>query len=139
LSVEFAFNTRDDGQVDARIVGDYPLLNHALADSISSLPPRGETGAGPSTYWIDVARKGAVNAARDRSERLFTGGNITLLRVRGDEVEARYDYDDDDVAGETIPLADFLSLLEEWRSRVETSARNARMPLAETYRRNPAR
>lgn len=139
LSVEFTFNIRDDGQVDARIVGDYPLFNDALADSISSLPPRGATGAGPSTYWIDIAREGAVTAARDRSERPFTGGNVTLLRVRRDEVEARYDYDDDGVAGETLPLADFLSLLDQWRSRVEASARNARLPLAETYRRNPAR
>lgn len=137
--MEFAFDTRHDGQVDARIVGDYPLFNEALADSISSLPPRGATGLGPSTYWIDAAREGALNAAREGAERPFTWGNITLLRVRGDGIEARYDYDDDDVAGETIPLADFLSLLEEWRSRIEASARAARLPLPETYRRNPTR
>jgi hypothetical protein len=137
--MEFAFDTRSDGQVDARIVGEHRLFNDALADSVSSLPPRDELGLGPSTYWIDVARDGAVKAVRNRSERPFIWGNSTLLRVMGNEVEARYDYDDDQTAGETIPLADFLSLLDDWRSRVETSARFSRQALPEPYRRNPTR
>lgn len=74
MNVGFAFTTRDDGQIDARIVGDHPLFNDALDDSISSLPARGEAGAGPSTYWIDVAREGAVGAARNRSDLPFTRG-----------------------------------------------------------------
>jgi hypothetical protein len=53
------FSVREDGQIDAELAGDWPVFNEALSDSISSLPPRGEPGRGPSTYWIDVAARGA--------------------------------------------------------------------------------
>jgi hypothetical protein len=67
-AVEFTFSTREDGQVDATIVGEHPGLNEALADSISSLPPRGAPGRGPSTYWIDVARAGSIAALESGSD-----------------------------------------------------------------------
>ena len=36
--VNFTVLTREDGQINAAIAGDHPVLNDALADSISSLP-----------------------------------------------------------------------------------------------------
>ena len=138
LTMEFTFSKREDGQIDAAIVGEHSLLNEALGDSISSLPPRGAPGNGPSTYWIDLARTGAATALESGSDAPFTWGNITLLRIKNGEVEARYDYDEEDVPGETISVARFIALLDEWHSRVEDSAKLATNPLPETYRRNPA-
>jgi hypothetical protein len=137
--VEYRFSTRADGQVDAAVAGDHAVLNDALADSISSLPPRGASGDGPSTYWIEVAREGVLTAHASASQVPFIWGNTTLFRVRGDEVEARYDYDDEGTPGETIALADFVALLDEWRARVLDSAKTATAPLPETYRRNPVK
>jgi hypothetical protein len=137
--VECTFSTREDGQVDAMIVGEHPLLNEALADSISSLPPRGAPGLGPSTYWIDVARAGTIAALESDSDAPFTGGNVTVLRIRDGMVEARFDFDDEALPGDTITVSDFIALLDEWRSRDEDSARVATSPLPKTYRRNPMR
>jgi hypothetical protein len=135
--VEVTFSIRDDGQVDALLDGDWPVFNEALGDSISSLPPRGATGVGPSTYWIDVAEAGARRAAETGDDRPFTSGNITVLRVRGGEVVANFDYDDEDEPGEALPLSDFLGLLRDWRDRVKASASSSTLALPETYRRNP--
>jgi len=49
--MEVRFSVRDDGQVDVHLGPEWPIFNVALNDSISSLPPRGWTGNGPSTYW----------------------------------------------------------------------------------------
>ncbi len=131
------FERRDDGQVDAFLdSADYSLLQEALNDCVSSLPPRGMPGNGPSTYWIDVAERGARQAAAIGDDRPFTWGNVTLLRVVGDQVEATLDFDDEVV--ERIPLPDFLNLLTAWRAEVVTAASIAVEPLPETYRRNPA-
>lgn len=136
--MDVRFTVRDDGQVDAALIGDWDLFNEALGDSISSLPPRGAAGAGPSTYWIDVARQGALRAREANDDRPFTGGNITLLRMTGGRVEARYDFADEDEAGQFMDFDDFVSLLAEWRMRVEARAGTSDSPLPETYRRNPA-
>jgi len=49
---------REDGQVDAHLPDTWIVFNEVLSDSISSLPPRGGDGVGPSTYWIDKAMRG---------------------------------------------------------------------------------
>jgi hypothetical protein len=127
---------RDDGQVDVDVGSAWPILNDALNDSISSLPPRGLRGNGPSTYWIDQASPGVRKAQATGDDRPFIRGNATLLRLQGDSVVAAYDYADPDEPGETMPLEDFVSLLARWRSRVQESASTATSPLPETYRRN---
>lgn len=133
------FSARDDGQVDAQLDRDWPVFNEALADSISSLPPRGAGGGGPSTYWIDVAADGARRAASTGDERPFAWGNVTLLRVKSREVVAAFDFADETEAGETMALDDFLALLAAWREQVLLSSSTSREPLPETYRRNPTR
>jgi hypothetical protein len=133
--VEITFAVRDDGQVDVRLPDAWPILNEALNDSISSLPPRGARGNGPSTYWIDRAEQGARLSVKSRP---FVTGNATTLRVMDQTVLANYDYAEDDEPGESMPLSDFLELLREWRVRVLKSASTATRPLPETYRRNAA-
>jgi hypothetical protein len=135
--VQYTFNERPDGIVEVRLGEEWPLFNDALADSVSSLPPRGQKVLGPSTYWIDVALAGLEQALAEDSVRPFTWGNITQLRVRDGMVEARFDFDDEDVPGERMPIEDFREILREWRVLVEVSASQASVPLPETYRRNP--
>jgi hypothetical protein len=134
--MEVDFSVRDDGQIDASLAGDWPMFNHALSDSISSLPPRGKRGRGPSTYWIDVADRGARLASECNDERPFVWGNITQLRVKGGRVLASLDIDEPSDDDESIALEDFLSLLADWRKRVVASPSRGRFP--ETYRRNAA-
>ena len=129
------FSVREDGQIDAELAGDWPVFNEALSDSISSLPPRGEPGRGPSTYWIDVAAQGARLASERGDERPFTWGNSTRLRVKGGRVLASFDYDDPSDDDEAIGLKDFLALLAAWRERVVAAPSRTEFP--ETYRRNP--
>ncbi len=133
--MEFVFSIRDDGQVDASLGPGWPLFNEALADSVSSLPPRGATGSGPSTYWIDIAERGAIRAAESGDVAPFNWGNMTLLRVRSGNVIASYDFSGENEPGEAVPLDEFLALLAQWRQRVIASSSTA--PLPETYRRNP--
>jgi hypothetical protein len=135
--VDVTFKTRPDGQVDAYLSDEWRVFNAALGDSISSLPPRGARGVGPSTYWINVAEDGARRCAESGDEKPFTCGNITLLRVRGEQVIASFEFDDESEPGEAMPLGDFLSMLTEWRERVIESASKAVEALPETYRRNP--
>jgi hypothetical protein len=113
-------------------------LQDSLDDSISSLPPRGAPGNGPSSYWVDHAEQRARIARESGDDRPFTWGNITLLRVIGDNVVATYDFDEDDEPGQAMPFGEFLDLLGEWRRRIQESAAIATEPLPETYRRNPA-
>ncbi len=42
--LEVDLSVSDDGQIDASLGADWPMFNHALSDSISSLPPRGRRG-----------------------------------------------------------------------------------------------
>jgi hypothetical protein len=137
--MEVTYSIRDDGQVDAHVGPDLPLFNEALSDSISSLPPRGATGNGPSTYWIDIAEAGARRAAELDDETPFTSGNVTFLQVTEGRVIAAYDFADEDEPRDAIPLHDFLELLAGWREQVLAQAADNHKPLPETYRRNPAR
>jgi hypothetical protein len=132
------FSSREDGQIDVDLGPDWSLFNDALNDCVSSLPPRGANGRGPSTYWVDVARIGLARAVESHSDRPFTAGNITLLRLRGGQVEARYDYDDEDVPGQFLAVDEVQQILNDWRKRIEEKAAVSRSRLPETYRRNPA-
>ena len=134
--MEVRFEHRDDGQVDAVLPDADALVNHALGDSISSLPPRGWPGSGPSTYWIDHAEQSARRAAAEGDDQPFTWGNITVLRVVGDCVEFAYEYDLD--GGVRMPLEEFFALLAAWRAEGVAAASSAQAPLPETHRRNPA-
>lgn len=137
------FTERPDGQVDATLGPEWPLFNEALYDAISSLPPRGAAGVGPSTYWIDIASACARQAAESGDERPFTGGNITVLRVLRGRVVASYEWYEEEHETEdqweAISLADFLDLLQRWRDLVVASAERATETLPDTYRRNPHR
>ena len=133
--MDVIFSVRDDGQVDAQLPGDWPVFNEALRDSVSSLPPRGAVGNGPSTYWIDRAEQGVQRARRTGDSQPFLWGNATALRVDGGSVLASDEYLGD-LEPEAMPLAEFLALLEEWRRWVVESAMAAVRPLPETYRRN---
>lgn len=136
--MEAVFSQRDDGQVDVDLGPDWPLFNEALNDCVSSLPPRGASGVGPSSYWIDIAEAGALRAAQQEDERPFTSGNVTRLRVSDGLVLASLDFAEDEPE-EAMPLADFLAILRTWRERVIESAAASTTALPETYRRNPAR
>jgi len=125
--VEATFSVRDDGQVDAHLGDEWPIFTEALNDSISSLPPRGASGNGPSTYWIDVATAGVQRAFQKGANRPFTWGNSTLLRVIDGAVVASQDYADEGDPGESMPVSDFLAILEQWRDRVIESAATARL------------
>jgi hypothetical protein len=131
------FSVRTDGQVDVHLGPEWPVLNDALNDSISSLPPRGGSGNGPSTFWIDHAESGARTAHRTGDERPFIWGNSTRLLVLGDSVVASYDYAETNEPGEEMPMSEFFSVLKEWRRRVTEEAEKATQPLSELYRRNP--
>lgn len=135
--MEAQFHRREDGQIDVALGPDWPLFTEALSDCVSSLPPRGATGNGPSTYWVDVAISGLDRALASGAGRPFTWGNITLLRLNAGHVEARYDFDEDDVPGEFLDADDVRGILGEWRTRIENSASTSTSPLPETYRRNP--
>lgn len=133
---QYTFSDREDGQIDAHLHGEWPVFNEALSDSISSLPPRRRFSIGPSTYWIDIAVRGAQRAAQNADEHPFTCGNCTALRVKDGLVYASYDFDEPSDDDEAIPLRAFLELLSEWRRRVVESSSTTRFP--NTYRRNPA-
>jgi hypothetical protein len=131
------FSSREDGQVDVDLGLNLTLFTEALNDCVSSLPPRGAKGDGPSTYWVDVARVGLDRAVASGSDRPFTWGNITLLRLKEGRVEARYDFDEDDVPGQFLNVEEVRQVLDAWRARIEANASASTSPLPETYRRNP--
>lgn len=131
------FNRREDGQIDVDLGPEWPLFTEALNDCVSSLPPRGATGNGPSTYWVDFARLGLDRALASSSDAPFTWGNVTLLRLNAGRVEARLDFEEEDVPGQFLDVSDLRLILDEWRRRIEQSASESNSPLPETYRRNP--
>ena len=135
--MEAQFTRREDGQVDVDLGPEWRLVTEALNDCVSSLPPRGATGNGPSTYWVDEASAGLDRAQASGTDRPFTWGNITLLRIKQGHVEARYDFDEEDVAGQFLDVGDLRRVLDDWRARIEESASASTSPLPETYRRNP--
>jgi hypothetical protein len=137
--VDVNFSVRDDLQVDAHLGPGWPVFNDGLGDSISSLPPGEHLGTVRRPNWIDEAVRGAKESHRSGHARPFLWGNTTMLRVVGDTVVARHDYDEDDDPGESLPLDQFFDLLADWRERAQISASSATEALPETYRRNPTR
>jgi hypothetical protein len=135
--MEARFAERDDGQVDIDLGPQWTLFTEALNDSVSSLPPRGPKGNGPSTYWVDVARLGLDRALALGSDRPFAGGNSTLLRLNEGKVEARYDFDEEEVPGQFADVDEVQRIFDDWRQRIQASASARTSPLPATYRRNP--
>ncbi|MCP4960166.1 MAG: hypothetical protein GY925_12970 [Actinomycetia bacterium] len=129
------FTTRDDGQVDAHLGGDWPIFNHALGDCISSLPPRGAGGNGPSTYWVDVAANALGRCLASGTDGMISAGNATSLYLQNGWVHTRNDYGDPDES-EHLGIDDFLDLLHEWRNRIREQVSHSTTPLPDTYRRN---
>lgn len=126
---------RDDGTVDAVLGPEWPVFNDALADAVSSLPPRGSRERHLSTYWIDST----LNRLRTMRQSGETGpiasGNAYSLVLVGDEVQAVFDYGDDSV--ERLPADEVDQLLVAWREHVVKAQRHERRVVPETYRRNP--
>ncbi len=136
--MQVQFTERDDGQVDVDLGPGWELMTEALNDCVSSLPPRGAADSGPSPYWVDVASLGLDRALATSDPKPFTAGNATLLRLKDGRVEARYDFDEDDVAGQFIDVDALRQLLSDWRALILLSASRSTAPLPDTYRRNPA-
>jgi hypothetical protein len=136
VRVEFVA-LREDGTIDARLGSDWPIFNEALADAVSSLPPRGSTERRLSTYWIDqtLERLAALRAQHQTGR--IAGGNAYSLVFDGDGVEAVFDYGDPNEDVELMSVDDFMSVLEGWRAAVVTALAHETRTVAETYRRNP--
>jgi hypothetical protein len=118
VRVNFAFTVRGDGIIEAHAGSGDGLLDHARNDALSSRAPRGASSEGLSTYWIDRTEEALRRAIAEGHEKPFASGNATYLRLDGDHVVAAYDFDPDEREGESLPLGEFLSLLNEWRRRV---------------------
>lgn len=128
---------RDDGTVDARLGPDWPVFNDALADAISSLPPRGSEERRLSTYWIDHALERLRRLREGNEQGRVAGGNAygIVLSLRG--VSAVFDYGEDEEPAETMPTDEFIQLLERWRAAVLEVQQREQREVPETYRRNP--
>jgi len=135
LEVQF-LQLRDDGTVDARLGPDWPIFNEALADTVSSLPPRGSAEQHLSTYWIDntLHRLRRMRASNEAGP--IAGGNAYSLVLSGDEVQAIFDYGDEDSV-ERLHADEVDRLLTAWRERVVEAQRFEQRRVPETYRRNP--
>jgi hypothetical protein len=84
-----------------------------------------------------VATDGLSRALASGSDRPFTWGNVTLLRLNSGRVEARYDFEEEEVAGQFLDVDAFQRIMAEWRRRIAERASASKSPLPETYRRNP--
>lgn len=136
VQVEFV-GLRDDGTIDARLGPDWPIFNEALADAVSSLPPRGSNETRVSTYWIDqTLERLATLQARDQTGPI-AGGNAYSLVFHGDGVEAVFDDGDPNEEVELMSTDDFTSILERWRAAVLAAQAHETRAVPETYRRNP--
>lgn len=116
--MSFRFTVRGDGIIEAHVASGDSLLAQALNDAVSSRAPRGAASQGLSTYWIDRTEQALRGAIADGLDEPFASGNATYLRLDGDRVVAAYDFDPDEEGGESLPLDEFVSLLNEWRHLV---------------------
>ena len=135
VEVDFA-QLRDDGTVDARLGPEWPIFNEALADSISSLPPRGSAEKHLSTYWIDKTLERLRGLQQRNVEGRIASGNAYGIVFSSAGISAVFDYGDEDTT-ETMDLGDFTDLLERWRARVIEVQQHEEREVPETYRRNP--
>ncbi len=116
--MKFVFSRQADGMIDAAIEPDSPVLNHALQDSVSSRAPRGAIRPGLSAYWIERTAERGRHAEANRSTEPFATGNVTYLRLEGNQVIAGYDFDTEEDDAESMPLSAFHQLLQQWRDAV---------------------
>src|SRR5439155_7008315 len=100
-----------------------------LADTISSLPPRGSDERRLSTYWIDktLERLRAFRAAGEDGP--IASGNAYSVVLRGEEVVAVFDYGDED-QDEPMPVetSSTCSNAGECASRKSSRSRPERFP-----------
>ncbi len=115
--VQFSFTRRADGIIDASVGPDHSVFNDALEDCVSSRAPRGAE-PGLSTYWIERAEHGVRQSAESGRAEPFASGNVTYLRLEGNQVVAGYDLDPEEEHADQIPLEAFLRLLGDWKQRV---------------------
>ena len=122
----------DKGLIWLDLGPSWSSFNEALADAVSSLSPRGEPPA-LSTYWIDRA----LAAEHAESGAVVAGGNsTTIVRTRyGVRAESDYELFD----AQEMPLAEFLSALQQWRDEVVAAKRErpGDLPQHGPYQRNP--
>lgn len=136
MRTQAIFHVREDGQVDAQLVGDFPIFNDALSDSVSSLPPRNASGNGPSSYWVDIASNAIERHLVGQTEGIIASGNATSIHLEAGRISARDDYGSDEV--DFVPISDFVGILKDWRDLILEQSNGATHPFPETYRRNRA-
>jgi hypothetical protein len=134
IDIGFA-QLRDYGTVDAVLGPKWPIFNDALADTVSSLPPRGSSERHLSTYWIDNTLNRLRRMRQSGEMGPIASGNAYSLVLVGDEVQAVFDYGDDSV--ERLPADEVDRLLVAWREHVVKAQQHERRVVPETYRRNP--
>lgn len=133
--VDVTFVRAKDGAPYARLGSAWVGLNDALADAVSSLPPRGSAEQSVSTYWIDRALSQVHRMVAAGESGPFQGGNTTTLSVVGGRVVATSDYDLFDE--ESMTVEDFEHVLSSWRVEVLRVRQAERPSIPETYRRVP--
>ena len=132
--IEPEFSQSTSRGIELRLGDHWPGFNEALADSVSTMPHRGEATTSLSTYWLDLLI-GRLESWSDEPgvEQSVISGNTTELVKVGDFVIARslYELFDD----ERLPIVDLLPVLGRWRDQVTTNGEKFAIP--ETYRRAP--
>ena len=121
VHVEFVA-LRDDGTVVARLSPDWPIFNEALADAVSSLPPRGSSEKRLSTYWIDRTLDRLALLQEASQPGPVASGNAYSLLFDGDSVQAVFDYGDPNEDVELMSVQDFRWILRGWRAAVLAAA-----------------
>lgn len=120
--------------IDLVLGEGWPGFNEALADSVSTMPFRGEATTGLSTYWLDLLIERVENwSDAPGVEQSVISGNATELIKVDDRVVARslYELFED----ESLPIAEVLPALRSWREQVV--AKGGMFTIPETYRRAP--
>jgi hypothetical protein len=136
VDVEF-LALRDDGTIDARLSPEWPIFNEALADAVSSLPPRGSSETRLSTYWIDQTLDRLRAFSQQGNHGLIASGNAYSLTFDGDGVQAVFDYGEANEDVELMSVEDFVDVLDRWRAAVVAAQAYETRVVPETYRRNP--
>lgn len=136
VGAEFV-SIRGDGTIDARLGDDWPIFNGALADAVSSLPPRGSDETKLSTYWIDQTLSRLEALQQHAGAGPIASGNAYSLVLDGDGVQAVFDYGDPNEDVELMSVEDFRSILRGWRAAVVAAQAHETRTVPETYRRNP--
>lgn len=133
--MDMTFVRAKDGAPYPRLGSPWVGFDDALADAVSSLPPRGSAEQSVSTYWIDRALSQVRRMVAAAESGPFQGGNTTTLSVVGGRIVATSDYDLFDE--ESMPVDDFEQILSSWRVEVLRVREAERPSIPETYRRNP--